>query len=236
MNNHPRHPFRLRPGALIALCLASLTTFAGPLEEAARTYDLPTAKAIAAALPGDDNAEQRARAHLLVAELLRIDFEFLPESATKERRALGKEIDEAADTGLLAAASMTESSEKYRLTADLLGTKIRSTYRAGKFKDEMNRAIDKALDLDPNNAYAIIARAKTFIFRPDPSGEELQQAFALLENALMLNAALERAKLLQAHAHDLLGEHEKAIALWEALLAGNSDCKPARRALENANG
>jgi len=239
MNIHTHHSFRLLHIATIALGLASLAAIADPLDEAAHTYDLPAAKAIAATLHNGDNrdtAEQRARAQLLVAELLRIDFEFLPAAATKERRALGKEIDESADTGLLAAATMTESSEKYRLTADLLGTKIRSTYRAGKLKDELNRAIDKALHLDPNNAHAIVARAKTFLFRPDPSREELRQALALIENALKLDATLEQAKLLQAHAHDLLGARDEAVALWQAVLVENPDCKPARRALENANG
>lgn len=206
------------------------------LAEAARTYDLAAAKAIATELDGDarpEVAEPCARAHLLVAELLRIDFEFLPEDATQERRALGKEIDAASDAGLAAVVGMGEVSERYRITADLIGAKIRSTYRAGKYKDEMRRAIDQALAFDARNAAAWVSKAKMLVFRPDPEPAELREALELLEKALELDGANEQARLLMAHVHDLLGEREKAVAIWEGCIQENPECMPALRGLSD---
>ncbi len=223
------------------LCLVAVAqTFAEEpaeqLAEATRTYDLAAAQSLVSALAVSDAAdalELRIKGTLLVAELLRMEFSYVPERETKTRRALGEEIDAAADGGLADVDGLPESSEKYRIRADLLGTKIRSNYRAGKFKGAMNGAIEKALALDPQNARAHISKAKTLLFRPSPSENEIREALVLLESAHTLDASLEQARLLQAYGHEQLGETDVAVAIWKQCQEANPDCLPATRALQS---
>lgn len=174
----------------------------------------------------------QVRGLLLVAELRRMEFEKLPESAAKERRDIGKMIDLHAEIGLAAAARLPESSEVYRYKADLIGTMIRSNYRAGKMKGDMKAAIDAALRLDPGNAKAMVSRAKMLIFNPSVSRSDLDEAVAVLEQAIGIEASLEQATLLMARAWELLGNREKSLEIWAGCLRENPDCAPARDALQ----
>lgn len=228
----------MRPLICLFLLLAppNLADVAGQLEAATRTYDIAASEVLVAtleALPESDRSnDEKARVHLLCAELRRIEFERHAEAAVKERRALGKVIDAHAEAGLLVVERLAESSEKYRLKADFIGTMIRSNYRAGKMKGEMKSAVDEALRLDPANAKAIVSRAKMLIFNPSASESELREGQALLLSALAIDPALEQAKLLQARALERLGERDKAVAIWEECLRANPDCAPAGKALE----
>jgi hypothetical protein len=215
---------------LMLLLIQSVPAQTGvELEQAARTYDRAAAEALLPATAQDN--ELAARTRLLCAELCRIEFEQLPESAVKERREIGKAIDVHAEAGILLLESLPDTSEKFRTRADLLGTMIRSNYRAGKMKGEMKAAVDEALRLDPANARAIVSQAKMLIFNPSASDRELQEGEALVLRALAMDPALEQARLLQAHALERLGEREKAVAIWEACLQANPACTPARKAL-----
>lgn len=222
--------------AIALMLLIGQSVFAqslAELEQAARAYDREAAEALLPATA--QNNELAARTRLLCAELCRIEFEQLPESAVTERREIGKTIDVHAEAGMLLLESLPESSEKFRIRADLMGTMIRSNYRAGKMKGEMKAAVDEALRLDPANAKAIVSQAKMLIFNPSASDRELQEGEALVLRALAIDPALEQARLLQAHAMDRLGEREKAVAIWEACLQANPACTPARKALESAD-
>ncbi len=215
---------------LMLLLIQSVSAQTGvELEQAARTYDRAAAEALLPATAQDN--ELAARTRLLCAELCRIEFEQLPESAVKERREIGKAIDVHAEAGMLLLESLPDTSENFRTRADLLGTMIRSNYRAGKMKGEMKAAVDEALRLDPANAKAILSQAKMLIFNPSASDRELQEGEALVLRALAMDPALEQARLLQAHALERLGEREKAVAIWEACLQANPACTPARKAL-----
>ena len=215
---------------LMLLLIQSVLAQTGTeLEQASRTYDRAAAEALLPTTAQDN--ELAARARLLCAELYRIEFEQLPESAVKERREIGKTIDVHAEAGMLLLESLPDTSEKFRIRADLLGTMIRSNYRAGKMKGEMKAAVDEALRLDPANAKAIVSQAKMLIFNPSASDSELREGEALVRRALEIDPALEQARLLQAHAMERLGEREKAVAIWEACLQANPACTPARKAL-----
>ena len=227
---------------MIGLCLCFIGLVASvsadpatELAEATRTYDLERARALVVTFTDSDDTHTvslRVTAHLLVAELLRMEFSYLPEAESKARRALGQEIDAAAEAGLEQIDKLPESSEKYRLKADLLGTKIRSNYRAGKLKGPLNSAIKEALRQDPKNAHAYVTKAKTLIFRPSPSKEELRGALDLLETADSLDKDLEQGRLLAAYAHMQMGETRQATELWQQCLRENPDCVPAARELE----
>ena len=217
---------------LMLLLIQSVLAQTGTeLEQASRTYDRAAAEALLPTTAQDN--ELAARARLLCAELYRIEFEQLPESAVKERREIGKTIDVHAEAGMLLLESLPDTSEKFRIRADLLGTMIRSNYRAGKMKGEMKAAVDEALRLDPANAKAIVSQAKMLISNPSASDSELQEGEALVLRALTIDPALEQARLLQAHALERLGERDKAVVIWEACLQANPACTPARKALES---
>lgn len=228
-------------GLLCALMFSAPLDLAGltaQLDGADRTYDIAAAEQVAAtldALPESDWTSGSnllcATSHLLSAELQRIAFERLPETSLKERRGLGEAIDGHAEAGLRAVARLEVTSETCRIKADCIGTMIRSNYRAGKMKGAMRAAVDEALRLDPGNPRALISHAKMLIFNPSAQESELREGEALLRRALSINATLEQAQLLRAHTFVLLGEQERAVALWEECLRGNPACEPARSAL-----
>lgn len=227
---------------MIGLLLVGLATLAQPataLDQAERTYDLAAVRdvqqALEATAPAQRDGEWRersVRAHLLAAELLRIEFEAHPATATAERRALGKSIDVEARAGLLLVEELPESSEKYRCKADLIGTMIRSSYRAGNLRADMRAAVERALELDPGNARALVSSAKPVVFDPGAKAEVLREALVTLARALASSPGLEQANLMMAHAHQRLGEVARAAEIWRECLQRNPGCAPARRALE----
>lgn len=228
------------------LVLIGLVAMAQPLatlDRAERTYDLAVVRtvqrAIEATEPAQRDLEWRTlslRAHLLAAELLRIEFEARPASDTAERRALGKAIDAEARAGLQVLEDLPDTSEKFRCRADLIGTMIRSSYRAGNLRADMRAAIDQARALDPGNARALVSAAKLVVFDPGAKAEEVREAMATLTDALTRSPDLEQAALMMAHAHRRLGELAQATQIWRDCLQRNPDCAPARRALDGSEG
>jgi hypothetical protein len=231
--------------ALVALLAAApaasdsprLERLARELDAATRTYDLEAARTLLAevrSLPHESRggAIQHARAALLVAELERIRFEQTSERG--RRSELGKAIDAAAEEGLKALASIPKGTEEFRMEADLLATMIRSDFRAKKYLDRMKAATAKALELDPDNARALVTEAKPLIFAAPDQGRDLEAARRLLDRALALEPGLESALLLRAVSWDLDGLPAKAIADCKAALARNPICAPARERVDAA--
>lgn len=210
------------------------------LERAIRTYDVEAATAVlnrarAAAGAGETGPllELRVEAGLAVAELLRIEFEQTPAGERAVRANLGQRIDAAAEEALRLVDGLPESSERYRMGADLVATMIRSDFRARKYRNRLEEATGRALDLDPGNARAWVTAAKPFVFAEAEHGGDLDEALRLLDRALALDPDLEAALLLRALAHERRGDGERAESDWRAALEANPDCAPARRALES---
>jgi len=231
---------------LVALGSPALADDPGPgrlereLAAAARTWDAEAAEAVLVEvrrLEPSDRSERVATLHvrsaLLVAELARMAFEQTPAADREGRIALGRRVDEAAEEGLAAMEGMQRGSTHFRLEADLLGTMIRSDFRARKYLDRMRAATAKALELDPGNARALVSRAKPLVFAGPKQGRDLAAARALLDRALKLEPGLESALLLRAHAWDLEGRPERAEDDARAALAANPACVPARHRLES---
>lgn len=206
---------------------------------AARTWDAEAAEAVLVGvrqLASNDHSERavtlHARAALLVAELARMAFEQTPASVREQRAGHGRRVDQAAGEGLEAMEGMPRGSTNFRLEADLLGTMIRSDFRARKYLDRMRAATAKALELDPENAEALVSQAKPLVFAGPKRGRDLAAARALLDRALELESGLESALLLRAYAWDLDGQPGRAEADARAALAANPTCVPARHRLE----
>lgn len=224
-------------GAAAAAAAAEPAALARDLGRALRTYDAEAATEVLsrARIGGGEKVgallELRVAAGLAVAELLRIEYEETPGGEHEARRILGQRIDAAAEEALGLIGDLPESSERHRKEADLLATMIRSDFRARKYRDRLEAATARALDLDPDNARAWVTAAKPFLFAEAEHGGDLAEALRLLDRALELEPGLEPALLLRALARERRGDHALAAADRRAALAANPDCEPARRAL-----
>lgn len=173
----------------------------------------------------------RVEAGLALAEILRVEFELTPEGEREQRRTLGLRIDVAADEALALLDELPLSSERERMRADLIATLIRSDFRARKYRDQLERAIGRALELNPANPRALVTAAKPLVFAPVDKGRDLAAARERLDRALVLAPDLESALLLRAEAAARAGNEAAARRDWRRALDANPDCLPARRAL-----
>jgi tetratricopeptide (TPR) repeat protein len=192
---------------------------------------LTRARVLQRAAPSPATALLQIRAGLLAAELLRVRLEQSTSTSSADRETLGAQIDAFAGEALALLPALPDSSERWRMEADLVATMIRSDFRAKKYETRFRTAVAKALALDPGNAMAIVSEAKPLLFAPPEHGRDYRAGIALLDKALALEPGLEAALLLRAFGHDRLGEHAAAEADWRAALAANPDCEPARRGL-----
>jgi hypothetical protein len=192
---------------------------------------LTNARALARSAPGPAAAALQIRAGLLTAELLRVRFERAAGGPAGERERLGQQIDAFAEEALALLVAQPESSERYRLEADLLATMIRSDFRAKKYEARFNAAVARARELDPANPRALVAAAKPFLFAPPGRGRDPARGIELLDRALALDRRLEAALLLRAFAREQLGDRVGAEADWRTALGFNPDCAPARESL-----
>ncbi len=233
-----RHAFAVLAVLVVTVSARAENRIAAQMAAAQHDYDMDAAKqaledarGAATVNPTRDATLLVAQAALLVAELERFDWENIPESDIADRRPLGNDIDEAANAGLHALASLEPDSETYRLKADLLAVMIRSDYRAKKYRKDMEAAAAKAVELNPANAKAYVSRAKPYVFAKSNEGGDPVKAIALLSKALELDPNLETARCLRGLAYKKAGEFDNARADWEQALKDNPNCRPAKEQL-----
>jgi tetratricopeptide (TPR) repeat protein len=236
---------RLALAATAALALAAgageeqTSVLARELEHAVAGYDAQAAEVVlgrtrGAAAAGEADVELRllrVRAGLAVAELLRIEFERMPAGERTARTTFGQRIDAVAGEALGLLPELPESSERFRMEADLVATMIRSDFRAKKLRGRLDEATERALALDSGNARAWVTAAKPFVFAAPEHGGDPEEALRRLDRALALEPGLEAALLLRALVHEQRGDPARAAADWRVALAANPRCEPARRAL-----
>jgi tetratricopeptide (TPR) repeat protein len=232
---------------LVGFLVLPFLSYGATLEELSAEYtkvrhefDVTAAEELLVAfegyLSGDDSAAAKigfVRSALLVAELNRLDYE---QEGLKPlyKRELGKKIDAAAERGHAVLAMVEESSERYRMTADLWGTMIRSNFQGKKHGKKMETATEKALALDENNPNAHVTAAKRPLFAPEKRGGDWDKAMAHLEKALSLDPESEPALILRGMAHEKNGDMELARKDWARILELNPNSRPAVRLLEKS--
>jgi len=204
-----------------------------------RSYDLAEAKRLLPALQtqlrtenGDEGLRLLvARTALVAAMLHRKDYE---EAATDyaARRELGRKIDDVATAGLGALKDAAESSERFRLEADLWGTMMRTQARGSQFRTHLETATEKALELGPDNANAYITASKRKIFASERRGGDIEEALRLLDTALELDPASELALVFRGLAYEKRGDIQEAQRDWRKALDLNPASMPAQENLD----
>ena len=203
------------------------------LEVVRHSYSLESVNGLISDMTAEDVAEPPAalaEAYLIKAELLRFEWETLPEDSDG-REQVADELDAAAWAGVERCELLSVSSEALRLRADLLGTLIRSRYRAKKHRAEMEADAERAIELDSENARAYVSKAKPLLFAGERHGGDVEAAIELLDEALKLDNSLESAKLLRAYGLEQLDERDAALAAYREILQSNPQCRPAAHAI-----
>jgi len=203
------------------------------LESVRLSYSLESVDDLIAEITTDQGAGDPAaltEAYLIKAEILRFEWETLPEDS-EDREHVADELDAAAWAGIERCKLLTESSETFRLRADLLGTLIRSRYRAKKHRAEMEADAERALELDSKNARAYVSKSKPLLFADERHGGDIETAIKLLDTAIELDDSLESAKLLRAFGLEQLDDRDAALAAYREILQRNPQCRPAKHAI-----
>lgn len=222
----------------ILMAAATVSELADRLAVARRSWNTTEIVAVQSQIRADLGGSEteaavrlRVQAGLAVAEALRVELETTADDRTA-RRLLGDRIDAYARSALGQLDQLPESSERERVRADLLATLIRSDYRAKKLEPELRAAIERALELDPDNPAAHVTAAKPLLFAPEGKGRDVDAALHHLDRAVQLDPDLEAARLLRATAREMAGDLVGARADARAALADNPNCTPADRLLE----
>jgi len=204
-----------------------------------REYDLPAAVALMVELqscvienPSDESFMTLARVALLVAELRRMEYE-TTDADPRNKRLLGRTIDDAAKVGRDALEKAPNVSEKWRIQADLYGTMIRSKYKGNKYGGEMDKATERARKMDPNNANAIVTGCKRLLFATKGQGGDVPAALEMLNEALAIDPNHERALIFRGIAYDKLGKEELAEKDWKRTLELNPYSRLAKDNLQS---
>ncbi len=204
------------------------------LEGALKLVEALQARTVSNAKPED--LMLLGRAALTAAEVRRYQYEKGDDMDPRDRRLLGRTIDEVAKIGHDAMDALPEDmSERWRIKADLYMTMIRSYYKGNKYIDAMDSAMEKALTLDPQNPNALVSAAKRPLFAEDQHGGDVPEALELLDRALEIDPDLERAVAFRGVAYDELGDTDKAIAEWKRALELNPKSQLPKDMLEQHN-
>jgi tetratricopeptide (TPR) repeat protein len=126
-----------------------------------------------------------------------------------------KTVKQGAQDGIAAAekavALNANSSEAHRLNGDLTGELIGVVFMGGmRHGKHAGDELDKAIQLDPNNAEAYIGRAIGYFFTPSTFGGSKDKAAELLQKAISIDPNSGRAHIWLAQVYQSQGKHDDA--------------------------
>ena len=150
-----------------------------------------------------------------------------------------KLVKQAAQAGIAAAREAVKlspnSSDAHWLLSELLGKLIPQVLGGGpRFGPESTREADQAIELDPKNAHAYIARALDYFFTPSMFGGSKSKAVEMLKKAAEIDTAsdaADTARILLAQAYFDLGQRDDALREIQHALRSN----PERRWAQYVN-
>lgn len=126
----------------------------------------------------------------------------------------------AAEAGVAAAEKAAklrpDSSDAHRLLGDLLGQLIPHVFAGGmRYGPRSTREVEKALQLDPRNVEAHIARATSYFFTPSAFGGSKEKAVEHLRRAIELDPRSDTAHLWLAQVYAELKQKDRATTELE---------------------
>jgi tetratricopeptide (TPR) repeat protein len=150
-----------------------------------------------------------------------------------------KLVKQAAQGGIAAAREAVtlnpSSSDAHWLLSELLGKLIPHVLGGGpRFGPESTREADQAIEQDPKNAHAYIARALDYFFTPTMFGGSKPKAVEMLKKAVDIDPAsdaADTAHVLLAQAYFDLGQRGDALSEIQQALRSN----PERRWAQYVN-
>jgi tetratricopeptide (TPR) repeat protein len=127
-----------------------------------------------------------------------------------------KLIKQAAEAGVAAAekavALNPNSSEAHRLEGNALGELIPHVFAGGmRYGRRSTAELDKAIELDPNNENAYVARATAYFFTPAAFGGSRDKAIGMLKKAIELDPSSDTAHIWLAQVYLAAGRHDDAL-------------------------
>jgi tetratricopeptide (TPR) repeat protein len=142
--------------------------------------------------------------------------------AGKDTQGIKRAAQAGIDAAERAVRLAPNSSEAHRLLGDLLGQLIPHVFAGGvRYGARSTRELDRALELDPRNVEAHIARATSYFFTPGAFGGDKQKAIGHLRKALESDPNSDTAHLWLAQAYADLKQKESAQKEIEAARAIN---------------
>jgi tetratricopeptide (TPR) repeat protein len=130
-------------------------------------------------------------------------------------------VKRAAQAGIDAAERAVRlapnSAEAHRLLGDLLGQLIPHVFAGGvRYGARSTRELERALELDPRNVDAHIARATSYFFTPGAFGGDKQKALEHLGKAVEIDPNSDTAHLWMAQVYADLKQRDRAVAELDA--------------------
>jgi tetratricopeptide (TPR) repeat protein len=222
----------------LALCLY-LAVFAGARTSAQEASDVAARQAKKARDQGDiealqtlvrDARDEAARRNSFDANLRVAFFDaWLIEAAHDHQN--DKVVKQAAQDGIAAAVRAvqlnTESSEAHRLVGELMGELIPHVFAGGmRYGSHSTAEIEKAIQLDPHNTNAYVARGCAYFFTPKSFGGDKDKAVDTFKKAIAIaptSDAAETAHIWLAKIYQSLGKSENATSEIKEALKLNPD-------------
>ena len=142
-----------------------------------------------------------------------------------------KVVKQAAEDGIAAAERAVQlnakSSEAHRLVGGLLGVLIPHVFAGGvRYGRHSTAEIEKAMQLDPQNANAYLARGIAYFFTPKIFGGDKDKAVEMLKKAIAVAPAsdvTEAAHIWLARVYQSLGKKADATSEINEALRMNPD-------------
>ena len=142
--------------------------------------------------------------------------------ASSDARGVKRAAQAGVDAAERAVRADPNSSEAHRLLGDLMAQLIPHVFAGGmRFGARSTRELERALELEPRNAEAHVARAISYFMTPSMFGGDKQKALEHLGKAIELDAANDTAYLWMAQIHAELKQKELAAAEINAALRIN---------------